>query len=480
MGKESTKSGELLKKVHAYIKKYHMIQPGDKIIVGLSGGADSVCLFYMLLALREVFSISVEAAHINHMIRKTAQRDEDFVKELCEKERVELHVCRADVGKLAEREKMSVEEAGRKIRYGFFEEVAQKTAATGIAVAHHADDVAETVLFHLCRGTGLDGLCGIRPVREKVIRPLLCLSRAEIEEYLEQIQAGYVTDETNAERTYVRNRIRHDVLPLLEQEVCHGASEHIARTGELVLLAQSFLQEQICAAAERFVNIRKGQGLRDATIVCLDLSSLSELHLYLQGELIRFCIGRLCDGKKDISAGHVDAVFRLKDSQVGRTCNLPGGIWVRRSYKELIFSKECCRLGQAEQFCVTLEKSDLEAGMEIFLPDGKKVVMRVKQFDKNACIPTKAYTKWVDYDKIEGPIQIRTPREGDFFYFNDKNRKYVKDYMVNEKIPLDERGSSILLADGNHMLYFVGKRISDRIKIDDHTKKILDIIVAGG
>lgn len=477
MSTENKKGQLLTKAVSAYMQKLHMTNPGDKVLVGLSGGADSVCLFYVLLALQDELGVSLEAVHINHMLRESALRDEEFVRRLCERERVPVHVLRTDVSAMARENRMSTEEAGRKVRYDFFAETAQKTGAKKIAVAHHMDDQAETILFHLCRGTGVDGLSGISPVRDNIIRPLLSVSRADVESYLSEIKADYMTDETNAQTAYSRNRIRHKVLPVLEKEVCEGAAKHIARTGQIVLEAKDYLQEQVLKTVSGYVD--RSQSEQD----CVRLSDkiFEEVHLYLVGEVIRFCIAELAGSKKDVSSVHVEMVQKLAGLQVGSVCSLPYGIEVKKSYQELIFSKGEQEDVRAEAFFVNVDQAKLtEEGVQVILPDGKRISFKVFDYDRNADIPIKTYTKWLDYGKIEGPLTVRTPMTDDFFYFNHKNKKYVKDYMVNEKIPAGERRKSILVAEGNHMLYFVGKRISNYVKIDGDTKRILEITVTGG
>ncbi len=460
--------------VSAYMNQLHMVNPGEKILVGLSGGADSVCLFYVLLALQKSLSFSMEAVHVNHMLRETAERDELFVKQICEEEGIPLHRKHVDVTRLAKQQGLSFEEAGRNARYDFFAETMQHTGATRIAVAHHMDDRAETILFHLCRGTGVDGLGGIRPVREQVIRPLLCVDRMQIEAYLSELGKTYMTDETNADNQYSRNRIRNEVLPILEQ-VCSGAGRHTAETGELMTQISEYLKVQVRAAMQMCTE----RAETDIQIVC---SSWQEQHPYIQGELIRQCIAASAGSKKDISKVHVEAVQKLAGAQVGSRCDLPYAVEVLRSYDRLIFRKKEteCIADPAETFCVTVDAEALEQGTEIELPDGKIISLRLLDFDKNAGIPTKTYTKWLDYDKIDEPLMIRTPDKDDFFYFDHKNKKYVKDYMVNEKIPLQQRSRSIVVASGNHMLYFVGKRISSYVKTDDTTKKVLEIMVTGG
>ena len=471
-------SRQLTERVSAYMKKLHMVQPGEKVLVGLSGGADSVCLFLVLLALREPLGFSVEAVHVNHCLRENATKDEHFVRTLCKEKGVVLHTYSVDVRARAEKEGLSTEEAGRDARYECFSDAMMQSGASKVAVAHHKNDQAETILFQLGRGSGVRGLAGIRPVREQVIRPLLCLGREQMEQYLAECGQSYVTDETNASMQYSRNRVRHEVLPVLE-EVCPGAVEHIASAGERMLEVSDYLQGQISSALHSCVDL-SGHKTGCVRLFC---DVFSKLHRYLQKEVIRECIFMLGESKKDISQVHVEAVLGLVDLQVGKKVDLPYEIEVQKSYNVLIFNKkkeEKPDGESTEKFCKKLSDELTETGTEVQLPDGKKMVLRTFTYHPGDEIPTKTYTKWLDYDKIEGPIEIRTPRDEDFFYFNHKNKKYVKDYMVNEKIPMTERGKAILVASGSHMLYFVGIRISSGALVDETTRKILEITVAGG
>ena len=458
----------------AYINKFHMIEPGDKVILGLSGGADSVCLLLVLLALQEKIPFAIEAVHVNHCMRDSAKGDELFVRTLCKEKEVPLHVYVVDVCERAQREGLTSEEAGRNVRYECFEEVRQKTGANKIAVAHHKNDRAETILFQMSRGSGVAGMIGIKPVRDRVIRPLLCLERTDIERFLTENGQAYVTDETNKSSEYSRNRVRNEVLPVLE-EVCPGAVSHIAAAGETMQEVSDFLQEQILGAMRNCADVtRCSEG-----VVKLSCTEFSKLHTYLQSEIIRECIFLLANSKKDILRLHTDAVFGLLQLQVGRRIELPYGIEVQKSYETLVFSKKKMPEEPAD-FCVEVTEQELEHGISVPLPDGKQMSLHTFAYDSRGDIPTKTYTKWLNYDKIKGTVTIRTPKNGDFFYFNNKNKKYVKDYMVNEKIPQAERGCSIIVADGDHMLYFVGRRISNGVLIDKTTRKILEITVTGG
>lgn len=464
-----------IKSVSAYIEKFHMIDPGEKILVGLSGGADSVCLFLILLSLRREMGFDLEAVHVNHCMRDSAKRDEEFVRNLCREKEIPLHVFAVDVPGLAEKQGLSPEEAGRNARYDCFAQVMEKTGASKVAVAHHQGDQAETMLFHLIRGSGIDGMAGMKPVRGRVIRPILCLNRAQIENFLSEQEQKFVTDETNASTDYSRNKLRHEVFPVLE-EVCHGAMQHMAMTGEMFSELSDYLEDRIREAMNECTDVSEW----DKGCIKLFCDKLADKHTYLQGEVIRECIYLISGSKKDISRVHVEAVKSLSELQVGRKIDLPYGITAEKSYGMLVFRDEENRALQVDRFSVSVLKAELEDGVTVKLPDGKQMELRTFAYNPGDEIPTKTYTKWLDCDKIGKVIEIRTPAEDDFFYFNHKNKKYVKDYMVNEKIPMAERAKSVLVADGNHMLYFVGKRISNGVLIDETTRKILEITVTGG
>ena len=199
------------------VEKYNMLSYGDKIVIGLSGGADSSALFHFLVSLREKYGLTIIACHVNHMLRGAeADRDESFVRSLCESEGVEFKLLRVDVAAIAQRNKESTEKCGRDIRYAFFDEIASSCGGK-IATAHTASDNAETVLFNMTRGCGIKGLCGIPPVRDNIIRPLIEVTRSEIEEYCNRNGLKYVDDSTNFTREYTRNKLRLDVVKVLKE-----------------------------------------------------------------------------------------------------------------------------------------------------------------------------------------------------------------------------------------------------------------------
>ena len=472
------KKKEIEEKVFSYVEKHHMLAAGDHVLCGLSGGADSVCLLYLLLAMKKHIPITITAVHVNHRLREEADADETFAKELCSKLELPFYREEADVKALAKAEGMTLEEAGRMARYQIFEQLADKLKATKVAVAHHANDQAETLLFHLCRGSGLTGLVGMRPVREQIIRPLLCLKREEIEVYLQIVGQSYVTDATNADSTFARNALRNQVIPVLEERVSSGSVAHMGQMAEIAGLACDYLEDCLQKELERCTKTEEGD---TGSCLRLILPVFETLHPYMKGQVLLACLAEVSGSRKDLANVHVQALLSLCEKQVGSRLDLPYGIMAYRSYDSICFVKK--EQKQADFFEKEIR---LTEGVEsrITLPGGKNLLLLLREVPQagNSMenIPRKAYTKWIDYDKINGALMIRSPQTADFFYFSDKNRKLVKDYMVNEKIPKEDRDRQLLLADGSHMVYFLGHRISNYYKVTENTRHILEITVTGG
>ena len=211
-----------------------MLQPGDRVVAGVSGGADSVCLLFLLLEWRREFPLDIAVVHVNHGIRPEAGEDARYVEKLCGEHRIPFFLTEADVRQRSILEKCSEEEAGRRTRYEAFDKAAEEWGATKIAVAHNSNDRSETQLFHLFRGSGIRGLASILPVRGRIIRPILCLERWEIEDFLTQQGIFYCKDATNDEDDYTRNRIRHHILPYAEQNIARGCVAHMNQTAEML------------------------------------------------------------------------------------------------------------------------------------------------------------------------------------------------------------------------------------------------------
>lgn len=250
----------MLEKIRAYIKENGMLERKDRIVIGVSGGADSVCLFFTLLELRREYELSLFVVHVNHGIRgAAADADEAFVRELAENQGVYFESFHADIPALAAEKGIGEEEAGRLYRYEAMEAVKERMGANKIAVAHNENDCAETLILNLFRGSGLAGMSGIAPVRGEIIRPLLCVSRREIEEWLSKRQISYRTDHTNFCDEYTRNRVRLYLLPLAEREVNEQAVAHAAQTAMFLREAFEYMEKKIKEAFDENVSVKNGE-----------------------------------------------------------------------------------------------------------------------------------------------------------------------------------------------------------------------------
>ncbi len=446
-------------KVFSFLEENHMISPGETVIVGVSGGADSVCLLFLLLEYKNKIDFGLRVVHINHGMREAAAADAEYVKALCEKEHIPFHLKEVNVTAIAEEAKISEEAAGRQVRYQSFHEVAAKTGATKIAVAHNKNDNAETVLFHLMRGSGIAGLAGMAPVREgddhtEIIRPLLCLEREEIEAYLTERKLSWQEDSTNAGDEYTRNRIRHHILPYAEAEIAEGAVDHIHRSAELLRETENYLAQQTKAAMEAVVT-SSGH---------IDCEAFSKVPALIQKRILFSLAKEFSPTGKDISRIHVSDMMSLFEKTENRTIHLPFGIEVSRRYGEVVMERKA------------------ETPKEVFLPQ-ESYGYRIFPKPENIKIPDNRCTKWFDYDKIEQSIQMRTRQEGDYLTIRSGDgcvkHKTLKQYMIDEKIPKQCRDEIPILVQGNHVVWVVGYRISEFFKVTENTNTILEVKLIG-
>ncbi len=441
--------------------KYELVQKGDKIVVGISGGADSICLVHILLALKDELKIKIYGVHINHGIRKeTAKRDEEYVREFCGKYKIPFFCFERDIPKISKQEKLSEEEAGRKIRYQCFREVLEKLDANKIAVAHHQNDQAETLVLHLCRGSGMEGLAGIRPKRDDIIRPLLFVTRGEIEQYLSENEIFYQEDETNQDIIYARNKVRHEILPGLEQ-INPRTVEHMARACEIMQETVDFLQRTVKNEFERLVE--KEEDKRSILI-----ESLRDADLFLQKQLIKNMIEDMAKAKKDISSVHIMSALSLIEKEVGKKITLPYHLEALREYEKIVIQTR-----KNERIVKKEEEYLLKEGEQSFPEVGFQFFIEKRAYFGEE-ISKKTYTKYFDYAKIKSNVVLRHRRAGDYLIINTRGeKKSLKRLLIDEKIPRQDRDNILLLADGSHIIWIVGNRISEYYKVTDTTREIL-------
>ena len=457
----SEKINLIEKKVKDYITKNNLIVSGDVIVIGVSGGADSLCLLYMLNAFY-TDKVTLKVVHVHHGLRKSADEEAEHVRKICKELCVECKIYRADVKKYADENRMSTEEAGRDIRYNAFRELLAGIDNGKIAIAHNKNDNAETLLFNLFRGSSLNGLRGIRANNDNIIRPILCLERNEVEEYLKGRGINYCSDESNDTNDYARNRIRHEILPIAEKTLNSAAIDNMFNFSEDVSSAMDYLdtvmnEKYSCAVIKN-----------DDYIIVLE-DEIEKMHSYLQRRIAYKAIVEIAGKMKDIEKKHVYLLLKLFSKQVGRSISLPYDICATKTYEGVEIRKK------TDIVEASYNEINLITGKKIVF-EGYEVIATKSAISNNLPISKEKYTKWFDCDKIKGLLVCRNPRKGDCIEINEKgDRQSFRRYCINEKIPAQQRKKLMLICDDEGILWIVGRRISSRIKISNSTTNILKI-----
>lgn len=485
----------MLKKIAAFVEQHHMLLRGDHVLAGVSGGADSVCLLLVLLELLKQYRLTLTVVHVEHGIRgEDSRRDAAFVESLCARLGVELKVFHEDAVAFSREHGMTLEEGARELRYQRFSEVSNKVGANRIAVAHNQNDSGETLLFHLARGSGLKGMCGIVPVRGEIIRPLLCVSRQEIEVFLRERGQEFCTDATNRDILYSRNKIRHQVLPLLT-EINAGAVEHLYQSTRYVSEAMELVEELVQKARAGCVAPARGEAAPGAEAGWEYREQTGQKSIggkagFLVGErlweeppliqrtLVMELMAELAGSRKDISTVHVEQTLKLFSRQVGRRLDLPYEMEASRTYDGILLRrKEEGEEGERRP------KMQVEPGKTVeILPGGPwmraRILEKTGEFQE---IPKKTYTKWFDYDKIKNTLWLRTRESEDYFDMDSRGRRQsLRRYFINEKVSMEIRDTVPVLAEGSHVLWIVGYRISEAYKVTKETGRVLEVQVYGG
>lgn len=318
------------------IEKYNLIEANDKIVLGVSGGPDSLFMLDILNNLKEKLHIELVVAHINHKLREEADSEEEFVKEFCKKINVEFYSKRIEVEEYANNNKIGLEEAGRKIRYEFFEEVLNKTCSNKIAIAHNKNDKVETMIMHILRGSGISGLQGIQAkTNNKIIRPIIEIDREEIEKYCKEQKLEPRIDKSNFDNIYTRNKIRNIVIPYIKQEFNPNFIETMTRLSEVITEENEFLNKLTMG---EYKNILIQQNEKEIT---LDLKKFNELDNIIKKRIILYTVSNLRGGSQGIEKIHVEDIVKLCKNNVGNKFLIPNkGLKVLVKDKKIFFKNE--------------------------------------------------------------------------------------------------------------------------------------------
>ncbi len=455
-------------KVKQTIEEYDMIKRGDKVLIALSGGADSVCLTHVLVTLSGEMKFSLSAAHLNHGIRgEEADKDEQFAKEFCRELYIPFVSKTVKAEEIAKEAGLTVEEAGRRERYAFFNEVCKKGGQRVIVTAHNRDDEAETVLMRIIRGTGIDGLAGIKFIREDgVIRPLLKVSRAEIEEYCKANNLKYCTDSTNSDNDYTRNRIRNELLPYIREHFNPNITESLINLSESAARDSEFLNSY----ARRLYK-RLGSPMPNRKPVVLHIESMGMVDNAIMARLVMAAAKEAMGEDFRLERKHIRDILNIKDKETGARVDLPKGLGVCVKYGWLEFVNN----NEAE-----IKKTPKYFGkdymMEIEPGNGYQIDgMEGTIFVKNILVSEYKKTPGdvlIDADKICGKIVLRNRRKGDkMAVFEDGRCKKIKNIFIDMKIPREKRDDIPLICHDDEVLAIVGGRVSEKYKVDKNSQR---------
>ncbi len=463
-------------KLLAALRQYRLAAPGETLLIAVSGGADSICLLHCLAGLREDLEIDLRAAHLNHRLRPEADADEDYVKHACAQISVPLTSEGYYVKEYQAAYRLTPEEAAREVRYQFLARVAAQVGAARVLVAHTADDDAETVLLHLLRGSGLAGLEGLKALSEwrstltdarvELARPLLGVSRAEIMEYCQAHNLSPREDASNFDPAFLRNRVRHELLPYLET-FNPAIREALRRLGHLAGEDLALLEAETERRWQTLAQVADGS-------VVFKRSDIATLETPLKRRLLRRALAELRGSLKDIEWRHTEDMLALLEKPAGKRINLPGGLLMLMGYDTL-------RLCRAEE---TIPYPPLPEISRLAVPG----VTRLPGWTVNASLVPKRpaggkataaddYTAHLDADVTGDRLWLRGRARGDHFQpLGMKDSKKVSRFLIAAKVPAAWRDRIPLVIDGDKIVWLVGQRLDARFRVTPKTRRVLRLV----
>jgi len=456
---------DFIGKVRGTVEKYRMLERGDTVIVGVSGGGDSVVLLHVLMLLRDEYDLSLVVAHLDHGIRgEESRREGDFVRDFAQGMSLPFETAVADVPTLAKKERITLQEAAREARYRYYEEVRQKHNGQKVATGQIADDQAETILMRVIRGAGLKGLKGIPPVRGGVyIRPLIEASRQEVERFAKSEGLSFVTDSSNIKDIYLRNKVRHDLIPHLERKYNPGIRVGLNRMAAILSREDDYLDRK---TEEAMAGLIKGNGEE----ISLDIPKLLAFHEALRFRVLQKALARVLGGDlRSIKTVHLDGIFRLLAHRApNKVVCLPQGIYAEKRYTELFIRRG--RLPTVFPFEYMVDAP----GITILEGLGKKLVTRIERAKRGISTDVDSKVAHLDDDKLLHPLILRSLEEGDRFVpLGMKGHKKLNDFFIDSKVPKALRRRIPLLVSGGNIVWVVGYRISECCKLTETSKRVL-------
>jgi tRNA(Ile)-lysidine synthase len=462
----------LVKQVKRTIDRYHLLEKDDRLIVGVSGGVDSMVLLHVLNACREGFNLSLIVAHINHGFRpEESEKEAELVQKESERLGLSFEYGQFNVKEFQRLEGYSPQDAARKIRFHFFDHLLQKHHAQKIVLGHNADDQVETVLLRLLRGTGLKGLKGMLPIREgKVIHPLLEVWREEIEAFAQEERIPFLLDSSNLKKEYLRNRLRLTLIPLIEGEFQPKFKKLLLRTSTHLREENDYLEKE---ATRAFQEIIKKQN--DAFF--FEFSDYQSLHRGIQWRVIRKILEEIYPREKAPDKGEWLEVHqicqKLQHPSSSFILELPFGARIEKRYDVVLLEK-----GEIRPFPPF--EVELFSPSRTFIEEiGKEVVIEETNRDQISNYSGPSNIALMDYESLQFPLRMRNFRPGDRFHpLGVKGTQKLKDFFIDHKVPKFERPKIPLLTSGEIIAWVVGYRIDERVKINEKTRKVLKVELA--
>lgn len=452
-------------KVLNTIKEFHLIDDGDNVVIGVSGGPDSMALLYLLLHAKKHINFNILIAHVNHGVRgDEALEDELFVKEKAYELGLPYFSTNVDMVAYGDEHKISHEEAGRKLRYGFFRSVLKDYNGGKIAVAHNMNDQAETLLMRIMRGTGIDGLNGMNYMSEDIIRPILNITRTEIEQYIEDKDIETVLDKTNLMPIYTRNKIRLELIPYIEENFNPNLTKSLWRLSQTSQNDTMFLQRY---TEEKYIGLVKSE---EKNRIVLHRKGFVDLDISIQQRIVILSITKITGVFQGFSEHHISTVAELFNiGNTGKSISLPNDLVAKVDYDRLIIEQVPKKNSKSFVY-------DLIMGYNHFNDLGYDLYIKVMDIEEVDFSIKLHNIKYFDYDKIKGRIKLRNRQDGDRFVpYGMKGSKKLKSFFIDSKVSRDQRDKVPLIVDNENIIWVVDYRISDLYKLTTDTKKVLMI-----
>jgi tRNA(Ile)-lysidine synthase len=455
---------ELFQKAKETIKKYRMLSGQERVLVALSGGPDSVCLLYVLKNLKEEFNLALSVLYVDHGLRpEEVAKEVEFCENLCAKFNLPFLTKSIDVKSYAKENKLNMQEAARELRYRVFDDTAHEINADKVALGHTADDQAETLIMRLLRGSGPAGLSAIPPVRGKFIRPLIAIQRKEIKQYFEGERIDFIIDSSNLKKDYIRNKIRLSLMPLIE-EMNPNIIDTLSRTTAIFREEERYFEILVAKTLMKLISRKTDSQIE------LFLSPLEAMEKVILRRTLRRAIDET-KGLRGINFVHIEDIIELiKRGKAGDRLYLPHGMRAIKAYSTFILTSEPP---------VRLSTYSLEVPGETVLKEAGILIRASIQESQESEIKDQrpsAVVAVFDADRLIFPLMIRPRKEGDFFYpYGFGKKKKLQDFFVDEKVPRDERDAIPLILSEENIVWVVGYRGDERVKVTDETKKVLKL-----